>query len=397
MIHPKNAIEIKTKIMKNKSIYCVLALLSFLSIDCWAANKNEGLTNRASAFVQTDNLQDSATNKSLSDRLIPIKENFQRINATTNWTLIDVKGLWESLEGGTIKYYYQNENIEKIVTRHYGEMFQQLTEYYVLNEQLSFVYTKLYKYNRPMYYDENSMRKANDTEAFDFDKSKIFEHRSYFENGELIHQINTPDEDSPFKYHPEEVKDLKASFEKYIAGKDLEEILYGNIPTSQEIAPVINSVWKDFPIVENSIWKDFPITDSINFNYFNFEGTNKITKKDITKLNLHTIDKYAENYYMNYRVKFSDNFSSLVITIKSGDHELFTYLINFDKDNKMIDKLLIAYDEIAESASMMTSKINRDSILVERTSYWSEPPTKEIKSYIVDENGRFKQVNQTNK
>ncbi|TDS50823.1 hypothetical protein C8P70_1496 [Myroides indicus] len=49
-----------------------------------------------------------------------------------------------------------------------------------------------------MYYDEMSMKENNDTEAFDFDKSKIMEDRSYFDNRKLIHQINNQDCGSSF-------------------------------------------------------------------------------------------------------------------------------------------------------------------------------------------------------
>ena len=192
--------------MKKKLTY-ILASLAFLSIG--AIDDTESLGKMTPSFVYTSNLQDSTTNESLSNRLKPIKENFKRINTITNWTAIDTKSLWESLEGGEIKYYYQNENLEKIITKHYGEMFQQLTEYYILNGQLSFVYTKHYKYY----------------ETFGLENSQIFENRSYFENGNLIYQINNPDKDTPFKgYLIEYVNSLKASFEKYVAGKDLYEL-----------------------------------------------------------------------------------------------------------------------------------------------------------------------------
>ena len=192
--------------MKKKLTY-ILASLAFLSVG--AIDNTESLTNTAPSFVYTSNLQDSNTNESLSNRLKPIKENFKRINTITNWTAIDTKSLWESLEGGEIKYYYQNENLEKIITKHYGEMYQQLTEYYILDGQLSFVYTKHYKYY----------------ETFGLENSQIFENRSYFENGKLIYQINNPDKDTPFKgYLIEHVNNLKASFEKYVAGKDLDEL-----------------------------------------------------------------------------------------------------------------------------------------------------------------------------
>ena len=90
----------------------IFALMTFISINYPAADKE----NTASSFLYTDNLQDSTVSKSLSDKLNLIRENFKRINSTTNWTSIVTKSLWESPEGGEIKYYYQNDQLEKIVT-----------------------------------------------------------------------------------------------------------------------------------------------------------------------------------------------------------------------------------------------------------------------------------------
>ena len=182
--------------------------------------------NTASSFLYADNLQDSTADKSLSDKLELIRENFKRINSTTNWTSIDTKSLWESPEGGEIKYYYQNDQLEKIVTIHYGETVRQVTEYYLLNGQLSFAYSKLYRYNRPFYYDEDAMKMNNDTEAYDPSKTIINENRSYIENGKQIYFISDQDESSRFSGESQlrEFEWVKASFERYIAGKDLDEL-----------------------------------------------------------------------------------------------------------------------------------------------------------------------------
>lgn len=164
------------------------------------------------------NEEDIPANDYLTDRLKQIRANFKRINSITNWTSINTEELSESTEGGEAKFYYQNGQIEKIVTRHYGETFQLLTEYYLLNGQLSFVFEKRHKYNRPLYYDTTAMKENNDTEAFDFDKSEIIENRSYFENGKLLHQINNQDCGLPFAgdYLLEEQKRIKADFDKLI-------------------------------------------------------------------------------------------------------------------------------------------------------------------------------------
>jgi len=171
------------------------------------------------ALKETFNEEDVPVNEYLTERLKPIRNNFKRINSITNWTSIDTINLEnEATEGGEAKFYYQNGQLEKIITRHFGEMSQWLTEYYLLNGQLSFVLEKSYEYNRPMYYDSTAVKENKDTEAFDFDKSEIIENRSYFENGKLLHQINKQDCGSPFSddYLPEAQKSIKTDFDKLI-------------------------------------------------------------------------------------------------------------------------------------------------------------------------------------
>lgn len=185
--------------------------------DTITANNNLVTTDTVE-LKETFNEEDLPVNEYLTDRLKPIRANFKRINSITNWTSIETEELSESTEGGEAKIYYQNGQLEKIVTRHYGETFQLLTEYYLMNGQLSFVFEKRHKYNRPLYYDIKAMKENNDTEAFDFDKSEIIEKRSYFENGKLLHQINNQDCGSPFAndYLLEEQKRIKTYFDKLI-------------------------------------------------------------------------------------------------------------------------------------------------------------------------------------
>lgn len=66
---------------------------------------------------------------------------------------------WKSTEGGVVIYYLDNENIIKIRTQFYGEMWQTISEYYYKNNNLIFVFTQNYSYNRPIYYDETMAQK----------------------------------------------------------------------------------------------------------------------------------------------------------------------------------------------------------------------------------------------
>ncbi|MBO9565676.1 MAG: hypothetical protein J7621_23070, partial [Niastella sp.] len=159
---------------------------------------------------------DTAYNDYLAAQLAPIRANFKRINSISKWTSTSTKALEETTEGGEATFYYVNGVLEKIATRHFGETFQQLTEYYLLNGQLSFVFEKALKYNRPIYYDSAAMKEGNDDEVFDIKKSQVEETRSYFNEGKLLHQVNNQDCGSPFssEYLAGEQKRFIATFEQ---------------------------------------------------------------------------------------------------------------------------------------------------------------------------------------
>lgn len=162
---------------------------------------------------------DIVVNEYLTDRLKPIRANFKRINSITKWSSItkrDIEG--ESTEGGEAVFYEQKGRLEKISARLYGEMGQVLTEYYLLNGNLSFVFEKIYTYNRPLYYDVKAMKENNDTETFDFKKSEIEENRNYFEKEKLLHVTNSLDCGAPFSsdYIEGEQKRISETFQKLL-------------------------------------------------------------------------------------------------------------------------------------------------------------------------------------
>ncbi len=164
------------------------------------------------------NEEDVIVNEYLTEELRPIRDNFKRINSISDWTSIDKKELWETTEGGEAHFYFKNDILEKIITRHFGETFQKLTEYYLLDNELSFVFEKSYQYNRPIYYDSTMMKENKDTEVFNFEKSEIIEDRSYFIYGKLIHQANNQDCGSPMAddYLAEEQIRILDSFKSLI-------------------------------------------------------------------------------------------------------------------------------------------------------------------------------------
>lgn len=129
--------------------------------------------------------------------LKPARENFKRINSIEKWTTTKKKDLWETSEGGEADYCYLNGTLEKIVLRQFGETFQKITEFYLLEGEPSFVFEKEYKYNRPIYWDSTAMKENGDNEAWDSEKSEISETRNYFKQGTLIQQERGIDGGNP--------------------------------------------------------------------------------------------------------------------------------------------------------------------------------------------------------
>ncbi|RTQ50181.1 hypothetical protein EJV47_11140 [Hymenobacter gummosus] len=173
-----------------------LSLLALLTTACGSEKQPEVKATPPPASAATALRQDSvrqgspATNDELSHelQLQPIRANFQSLNARKQWSRVVKRELSRSTEGGEAVFYYEGAVPVKIVARDYGETGQWLTEYYLLDGQLSFVYEQKTSYNRPFYYDSATARQ-NGGPAFDPAQSTVEETRSYFADGQLIRQL----------------------------------------------------------------------------------------------------------------------------------------------------------------------------------------------------------------
>ena len=166
---------------------------------------------------ETFNQVDRPANDYMTERLKPIRENFKRINSVSraNWSSIKTQYLEGTNEGGEVTFYRGTNTLEKIVTKEFGETFQVLTEYYLLNGRLSFVFQKALKYNRSIWKQKPD---SDDKEVFNIDSSEIVETRNYFENRKLINQISNQDCGAPFSddYLIEEQKDFIKNYNRVL-------------------------------------------------------------------------------------------------------------------------------------------------------------------------------------
>ncbi|PSK90697.1 hypothetical protein [Taibaiella chishuiensis] len=203
-----------TRTRKHRYAKTGLAILALFAA-VTTSSAQAPLKNRDTLVLkESRSTDDIPVNEYLQEQLQATRQNFKKINSTTRWTRVKERSLTETTEGGYALFYYQGQLLQKIVARQYGEMFQQLDEYYLLNGQLSFVLERTYRYNRPIYYDSAAMKANQDTEAFDFDSSKIEENRCYFLHGRLAHLLNNQDCGAPFAadFLQEEEKRIKAAY-----------------------------------------------------------------------------------------------------------------------------------------------------------------------------------------
>lgn len=135
---------------------------------------------------------------------------------------------------------------------------------------------------------------------------------------------------------------------------------------------------------------DFVIVDSTNFD--NYQGQGEMDEAFIKKIKFQTSDPDAVDFRLRYGVPFSEHFNAIVITYKSGEHELFTTLVTLDKKDQIIDQLDVAYDEVAESAFRKIGKIEKDKITIQSWNYMNEVPIHEESIFNVLETGKFKQI-----
>lgn len=158
---------------------------------------------------------DSSLPESLNAQIQVIRKNVERINSINKFTSTIQKELEESTEGGEALFFLNDKTIEKIVVHEFGETYQAVTEYFLQNNQLSFVFEKEYRYNRPIYWDSASMKEANDNEVFDFKKSEIIESRYYIQNETIIYRsVSKPESSKEAEPIQKEAERLIANFHR---------------------------------------------------------------------------------------------------------------------------------------------------------------------------------------
>ena len=119
--------------------------------------------------------------------------------------------------------------------------------------------------------------------------------------------------------------------------------------------------------VETIKTRTLPLIDNRNFDSFiEAEDYNDVNIEVLNLDNIlyHNFNKDIHKYkaIASYKIKFTEDFYSIVVTIKKGDDKMESILINYTLDGEFIDSILIAHDEIDEYPTRTTTKITQSTL-----------------------------------
>jgi hypothetical protein len=148
-----------------------------------------------------------------------------------------------------------------------------------------------------------------------------------------------------------------------------------------------NSNDNEYSFLENVPERKTPLKDSTNFD--NFSSDKSLTKNQLALLQFEKVANDPDQPIVNYKIDISPNFRTYVFTYFRGEHELFSTLVNYDKSFKLISKLDISYDEIAESWFRTESQITKNEIIVNELNYTEEVEKSTKTTYTIEKNGQI--------
>lgn len=141
-----------------------------------------------------------------------------------------------------------------------------------------------------------------------------------------------------------------------------------------------------------------PVLEATNFDTYDESYRKKhpsarvytqLSNEQAEKLGLQEWLKSSQNISVNYQLSYPGNFKTFVFTYQDGEMKLKTVMVTFDNNYKKIDELLVAYDEIAESARRMESKLSNHKIQVQEYDESSGQLETTSTSYIINKSGKF--------
>ena len=129
--------------------------------------------------------------KSEDDIINDIRQKFKTISTSIDsYKKVTKDVMDESTEGGEMEAFYDGDELKKLVVKLYGETGQSIEEFYFWDNKLFFVFSRDFRYNRPIYMDEEYAKQIGESEYFDDAKTVIEENRYYFHDKKLIRWLD---------------------------------------------------------------------------------------------------------------------------------------------------------------------------------------------------------------
>ncbi|SHH60136.1 PA3715 family protein [Winogradskyella jejuensis] len=139
-------------------------------------------------------------------------------------------------------------------------------------------------------------------------------------------------------------------------------------------------------------FKNLPLKEATNFDSFIDPDDYKRVDAKTFKIDQiypdYTEGDYGHNAIAAHRLNISETFYTLLITVKKGDSEMETLLINYRLDGSLIDYKVVSYDEIAEGWSRRVSRISKHTITTNYITWFDDKEIQQIE-YTINNNGKI--------
>lgn len=196
---------------KNLKINPMKKILLFqLIILLFACNQSNEKNPKSNSSKETK-LESEIEKESVKNEeeiISDIRQKFKEINQNTaSYQAKNIELMGESTEGGKLTSYYQNKALKKVVVSYFGEMGKSIEEYYFSENNVFFVFTQEYSYDKPIHVKDSRV-------------VKVEEDRYYFHNSKLVRWLDPNQEkiaQSKFKQKEsaifQKIKELKQKLE----------------------------------------------------------------------------------------------------------------------------------------------------------------------------------------
>ncbi len=149
--------------------------------------------------------------------------------------------------------------------------------------------------------------------------------------------------------------------------------------------------------VEITKTRNLPLLVDTNFDSFIDEADYNAVDVKALKLDgivHHNFNKDIHSYkaIASYKIRFSEDFYSIVVTVIKKDTKMESILINYTLDGDYIASILVAYDELDENTTRTQSKITQSSIIRNHISKEDGEEYKATSVYRINSAGEIEEL-----